>query len=845
MRLSLSATAWVGGLLLSFWWHPPPLPAALFALALGALALLLLVSRVAESRRRWQAAALPCLLVALLLLGLARGSWAKASSPPLSGENLPPSEPLIVEGRVVSDPELVGTSYRLTLETISVSPRPQEGPARRQGSKARLLVILAPSKSLTLLRHERHFRYGDVLRLQGRLEPPADFGLFDYRACLAQQGIFALMSFPQATLVKEGEGARPLLLLYALRSRLASSLQRALPEPQAALAQALLLGLRRDLPPEVRGDFIRTGTAHLLAISGLHVGVLLGVQIGAGTLLFGRRRWALLLPLFGIWLYALLSGLAPPMSRAAIMGSAYLWARWEGRSGAGLPSLGLAAAVLAGVNPALLQNVSFQLSFTAMAGLVLLAPPVETRLNEWTARWTGGRAPERLVRGVNMALAAGAAATVATLPLIAFYFHRLSLVGIPVTLLALPVLPLVLVTGSVTAIAGTVFEPLGQILGWISWAPLSYLLELVHFAALPKGVALDTAALSPAAVCGYYAALAILIAGRSGGQRLRRWLAAPALAQSSGQLRTPPRPAPPSDALAALSASLWRHLPKRSAALLLLVGGPLLWIAAFSAPDGLLHVTVLDVGQGDAIFLQSPSGRQMLVDGGPDPQRLLRGLGDHMPFWDRTLDVGVLTHPDYDHLGGLTASLRRYRLGLVLERLLPGGSARYLEWQQAVQERRVKSVAAQAGQKLRLGDGVLVEVLHPPERLLESTGADDNNNAVVLRVVYGGVSFLLASDVHRLAERYLLDSKVPLSATVLKVPHHGSRSSSSPAFIASVAPTVAVISAGSDNQFGHPHPETMETLTKLLPQERILLTSKRGSIEFTTDGHRLWVKTQR
>ncbi|MCY4624910.1 MAG: ComEC/Rec2 family competence protein, partial [Chloroflexi bacterium] len=646
----------------------------------------------------------------------------------------------------------------------------------------------------------------------------------DSRDPPARQGVGAVSRFPALSLTAEGDGSPLLRSVYAIRAILSESLQRSMPEPASALARSLLLGQRRGLPDEVRHDFIETGTSHLLAISGLHVAIMLGAALALGRLAFGGARWALLLALAAIWVYALVSGMSPSVTRAALMGSVFLLARALGREGSSLPALAAAAAVMTAHDPRLLGNVSFQLSFTAVAGLLLLAPPLETQLSRAAERLTGPEgAPAALGRATASALAAGIAATLGTLPLVALVFERVSYLGIPATLLALPALPLALAASAITAVAGVVWTPLGIATGWVAWAPLSYLLALVGAAARLPGGLLELGGATPAMVWGYYALLVCAAYG------LRRTQGG-----EDGPVRGGPR---------VLSLGNGRL---RWAALALLLACAVLWTAAVTSPDGRLTVTFLDVGQGDAIFIQTPSGKQLLIDGGPDPEVLQRELGNVMPFWDRSLDVIVLTHPDADHLNGLVSVLERYDVALVAETGVASTSAQYASWQRLLANRHdPQTLDAFAGQELRIGDGVVIRVLHPAEDVPAWTPDLRNNSGVTLRLSYGDVSFLLPADIHRYAEEALVASGASLRATVLKAAHHGSATSSSQAFLEAVQPEYVVVSAGAENKFGHPATEVVERLTAMVGEEDLYVTAEHGRVGFTTDGVRLWRDTQR
>lgn len=258
------------------------------------------------------------------------------------------------------------------------------------------------------------------------------------------------------------------------------------------------------------------------------------------------------------------------------------------------------------------------------------------------------------------------------------------------------------------------------------------------------------------------------------------------------------------------------------------------WLALRGLPDDRLHVYFLDVGQGDAILLRAPDGRQVLVDGGPSPAALLDELGALMPFGDRSLDLVVLTHPDADHMTGLLTLPERYRVAALL---IPDGAAAYpASWADALADDRGELTVAQRGMQIKL-DTLQITVLHAPD----STAADDNNASLVLRLDYGTTSLLLTGDAEQMTEQALLDAGAPLRADVLKVAHHGSASSTTAAFLAAVQPRLAVIQVGADNRFGHPHPDVLARLAAV----EVLRTDLNGRIEVISDGERLWMHTER
>jgi competence protein ComEC len=252
-------------------------------------------------------------------------------------------------------------------------------------------------------------------------------------------------------------------------------------------------------------------------------------------------------------------------------------------------------------------------------------------------------------------------------------------------------------------------------------------------------------------------------------------------------------------------------------------------------------VSILDVGQGDAILIQQ-GNLQVLVDGGPSPQAIALELGKKMPFWDRTIELVVLTHPSADHVTGLVEVLNRYQVKQVLHPDLDFESDIYGEWLRLVEEKDIKCTIAQAGQQINLGKGVVIKVLNPQIPHSTGTESDIDNNGMVLHISMGEVSFLLTADIMWEAEFELITHRANLTSTVLKVAHHGSDTSTTPEFLAVVNPQIAVIPVGADNPFGHPTPEIMKRLEEKLGSENIYRTDEQGTIEFITDGEKLWAK---
>lgn len=822
MKLVYFSAAFLLGIFAGSRLDLPALPFLITAAILTPASVALVLSRN-------RSAALYLTVVLFLSLGLGRGADNGPGDSRLTSYlDLPQTQ---VRGVIDSYPEHRDalTQFRFDIEAANTNGTWTE-------VSESILVRARPTPELVSQRDPPYFRYGDSLRLTGTLEEPPVLGDFDWRDHLAQEGIHSIMFRPAVAYLDDDQGSPFLNSIYNLRTDLARGIGRALPEPQASLSQATLLGLRSTLPTELRGDLADTGTTHLIAISGLHVGIIVGIVSAFSLALLGRQRrlMVFLIPLLVIWGYALLTGFAPPVLRAAIMGSLFLWAMYLGRQRSALPVLAAAAAVMVAVDPGVLYEVSFQLSFLAMAGLILLAPWFRAGGLTLVSRASPpeGVLAELIVLATN-AIAISLAAILATLPIIAFNFHQIPLVGLPATLVILPVLPLVLVTSLTVAFAGLFSSALAQALGWLAWPWLTYMAGAVELFAWIPPLSVDAGPASIPLVWAYYgvAAFILWLLHRKRGRWVSRLddlsSAQPDIAYALPRVRR-----------------VWRFTP-----LLLVIPLFLFVSVALSQPSDRLRVTFLDVGQGDSILVQSPSQKTVLIDGGPSPSDLALEIGQRLPLWERDLDLVVLTHPDADHLTGLLDLITRYNVGQVvqcgLDCTTEDNLPSYQSWRNLLIREEVDVIDAERGQLIDLKDGVQLLVLHPPPDPLSGTASDSNNNSVVLRLSYGQIVFLLPGDIEAFAERYLIRNTDDLSAIVLKVPHHGSRTSTTPEFLAAVDPLFVVISAGADNPFGHPHSRTLATLGERLYGGQILLTSERGSIQFETDGSSLWLTTER
>jgi competence protein ComEC len=277
--------------------------------------------------------------------------------------------------------------------------------------------------------------------------------------------------------------------------------------------------------------------------------------------------------------------------------------------------------------------------------------------------------------------------------------------------------------------------------------------------------------------------------------------------------------------------------------LALLVLNFLAWLIVYDlSRTDFLEVTFFDIGQGDAIFIETPQKYQILIDGGPN-STILEKIDKELPFWDNTLDLIILTHPEHDHLLGLLEVLKRYQVENILWTGVQRETAEFQEWQRLIKKEEregTKIKIVQAHQKINLSIYEIdrfLEILWPLENLAGQEVNNVNNTSVVVKLVFGENSFLFTGDVYKSVEREFVDREVDIDSDILKVSHHGSKTSSDEVFIREVSPEIAVISCGKDNPYGHPHPETLETLEKY--GINTLRTDINGDIKIISNRNKL------
>jgi len=695
----------------------------------------------------------------------------------------------------------------------------------------------------------QRYVYGQAVKIEGRLVTPPILEDFNYRQYLSHKGIHSLLYDPYIDrLPSPNQGNAIKRALYTIRARGEALINRRLPEPYAALANGMLLGVEAGIPDDLYEQFNLTGTSHVIVISGSNVALISGVILALAQRLLGGIR-VLFPTLLGIAAYALLVGGDAAVLRAAFMGGLFVTATVLGRRNTALVSLAFACWVMVLINPLFLWDLGFQLSSAAIAGLVLFTPSITALFEKMWPGMAGGHltgnhlvgeqstgissvasSAKGVIYGVLQdGLIVTIAASITTMPLVVYHFGRLSVVSLLTNLLIAPVQSVIMLIGSLAVVVGlTISEQIAQILFWLPWLSLVWTVIAVQWTAELPAASLDIASYGTTAFLMTYAGIALL--------RWRGTIIA-WLGNLVGMNHSNPRPEQRRQ-----TQMLTRLLAP--AAGLLSVVAILAWLLAFSQPDGRLHIHFLDIGQGDGMLIQTPSGRQVLIDGGTSPQQLFSQLGEVMPFWDRHLDMLLLTHPDGDHMAAQVEVPSRFQvdtaLGPSFHRDHPDATA----WRANLAQGGAVLETQDQGGWLDLGDGVSLWVLWPPPAGLQhggmSEGEIDNENSLVTRLVYGDFSLLLTGDAGIPSEQVWLDQNLPLASTVLKVGHHGSSHSSLPEFVDTVNPALAVIQVGKNN-YGHPTEEVLATLA----DRQVYRNDQHGRVHLYSDGQQMWVEAER
>lgn len=637
----------------------------------------------------------------------------------------------------------------------------------------------------------RIYQYGDHLSVRGTLFLPAgkrNPGGFNYKDYLLARGICGNLYVREYDINFLGKRySNPLkTVIYKYKEKISGMIKELYPCDEGTVLSGIILGMRGEVSPVIIKAFSDSGIYHILAISGLHVGFIVALLYFISRKV-GQRVPALIITTLGIILYTIMVGGRPSVVRAGIMSVITLLGIEFGKERDYLTSLSAAALIILIINPLALFMPGFQLSFGATMGIIISFPKIKGLLRFL---------PDRIADLTSVTFSA----QLGILPLIAYYFGNISLIFVFTNLLVLPLMGLIIVLGFLSISAAFIFLPLGSLIAVFNSFLIKTVINLaLFFSSLPfSSVSIPLPSIM--LICSYY--------------------------------------------IAFLSVFL-RY--KKGFVLGLILTVFVVWfIIIFN--DSLLEVTFIDVGQGDAIYIKTPEGRHIMIDSGGLPDYYSGdfdiGRDVILPFLKykgvKKLDIMIMSHIHDDHIKGMIPVLDEIRVDYFIQAPQKVLSKNYNELLKKITKLNIPVITLKKGDYFKIDDDLFFYVFHPDD--IEHKGpGDENNNSLVLKMIYRNISFLFTGDIEKEAEGKILQLGYSLDSTVLKVPHHGSITSSTPSFIKEVNPKYAIISVGRNNAFGHPHEGVIERLEHT--GARVYRTDLDGGITIRTDGEGIVVKT--
>lgn len=783
------------------------------ALSLSALPL----SALSLSANRFRTLNLILILCAPLLIavGIWRADHATLGPDSIASAQLT-GQPLRLTGVIANEPVYRGDGMRFLLDT----------------EQLQLGAELAATDDLVQVHvPEAHqLAYGDRLQLDAVLTTTA-VASDEYLEWLLNQGIAAFARAEPGSVTRLGDGDRSWLQSTAasIRRSLNQSLGSALATPFAGLAQGIITGRYSAIDRELRSNLDDTSLSHLIVISGSNLTLLSTIVLSAGAWLLGRRVGAVL-AIAAVLAYGAMVGPDPPVQRAMWMAVVFATAHLLGRGASALDACVATAGLLIAIDPPILLNLSFQLTVAGTLGIVLIMPTL-------SADFLSGQ--HGIIGAVREVALVTLVATLATLPLIVLHFERAALIGVVTNLLVGPWFSWMLLGSALTAIIGLFSETLASIIAWpAAWLPLRWLVVVAEQGVRWPGAGLVVDGFNHLHLMLIYAAI-LLASLRPHRERVRRWFRQPVVNPAdrprlllSRRFTDPLLPMLLTSGATALAATLW--------------------LSACSSPDDRLAVHFIDVGQGDSALIVTPDQHSILIDTGERPDDLLPALRRFLPGGTREIDLVVITHPQADHAEALWAISERYGVRQLLVNSYVERTALGRRLIGFANQQQIPLRVASAGQRVDLPGqtDLKLDVLWPPTHGLPSSYLSDANaTSLVIRARYGSARFLFSGDINAEQELDLArlpcaqaDNPCDLRADVLKVAHQGSKYSSTTTFLRAVQPTIAVVSAGAGNPYGHPHPEALDSIAQA--GSGLLSTIEHGDITVYTDGRTLSVTTE-
>ncbi|MEK6754198.1 MAG: ComEC/Rec2 family competence protein [Chloroflexota bacterium] len=642
------------------------------------------------------------------------------------------------------------------------------------------------------------YEYGQRVRVRGQLKTPPENEEFFYRDYLARDGIHSYMPTAEVTELPGNNGNIFFRPVYKLKSKLLEKTYRLYHDPEASLFAGILFGVDTGLTRELQNVFKNTGTAHIIAISGFNIAIIAGIFFSMFKRLTNERLGAVI-AVVGIFMYAFLVGGDAAVMRAAFMGSISLLARQLGRRNMGMNALMVVALVMALINPLVIWDVGFQLSFFATLGLILYAEPFSNFTSNLIAK-ISKHDTSVFTRIVNENVILTLAAQLTTIPIMAYHFKRISLISFIANPFILPVQPAVMVVGGLAVFTSLIIQPIGQLIAWIAWPFAAYTIRVVEFFdSVPNGMIFLGDSSIWIVASFYIALLAVTF----------NWPAIKSRLQSlAGSLRAV--------ALTLTLASMF-------------VCMVVLWRSASTAGDGQFHITFLEVGSADAVLIQTPEGRNILINGGASVSELSDELGRRLPFFSPKLDWLIIASAQEEQLSALPRVIERYSPDNILwsGNVQASFSSRLLDEYFAAEGIPVSR--AEAGQRLELGGGALIEV--------QAAGPKGS----VLLIQYGNFRALLPIGLSEGTLESLEFGNAIGKVDVLLLADAGYAPSNPPDIFENLNPQLIVLSVAAGDPNGLPSQDVLDSLDGY----SLLRTDRSGWIDISTDGVEMRVTVER
>jgi len=642
------------------------------------------------------------------------------------------------------------------------------------------------------------YEYGQRVRVRGNLKTPPEDEEFSYRDYLARENIHSYMSIADATILPGNGGNFFFSQIYKLKEKLLANIYRLYQDPEASLLAGILLGVDTGMTPQLQEAFKNTGTAHIIAISGFNIAIIAGLFYAIFKNLFGERSGAIF-AIIGIIFYTLLVGANASVVRAAFMGSIALVALQLGRRNDGLNTLAAVALLMAFINPLVIWDIGFQLSFFATLGLILYAEPFSNFTGNLIAK-VSKHDISTFTRILNDFVILTFAAQLTTIPIMAYYFKRISLISFVANPFILPVQPAVMILGGLADFISLAIFPLGQFTAWFAWPFAAYTIRMVELFNLVPHASIYLGDSPIWIVLAFYIAL---FSVTFNWQRIKDWFNA-------------------------MGVSL-RAVGLTAVLMFLFACAMMMWRAASVTGDGQLHITFLDVGSADAVLIKTPEGRNVLINGGPSTSELSDQLGRRLPFFSRKLDWLIVASTQEDDLAALPRMVERYQPENVLWSGNVQASFPAQELDKYFAEHDIPVNQAEVGQKLDLGGGASIEVM--------SVGPQGS----VLLLQYKNYRALLPIGLSDGTLEKLEYGNVIGGVDTLLLADSGYAPANPPDLIQNVNPQLTVLSVAAGDPNGLPSQEVLDSLDGY----SLLRTDRSGWITVITDGEKMRVETER